>query len=515
VSRFPIRRSNPFLATLASALVLLGVIVPAAAAQVGEWSLPVPLSAENTSSWFPEVAVDRSGEVHVAWSSGVTLGIGQAYDTVVYTSSPDGQLWSAPLDVVALPSKGAVTRPMLLPDSLGTLHMTYRSYMIYYSHTSTQAVSSPSMLPARPISSGDNGYFSQLVLGPGGGLHVFYTEYAGRIECPECLHVFHRVSADRGLTWSRPVDITPGPSGAAKPHVVIDGPERFHLVWEAGRGGDLGQLADPARAMYTASSDGGQTWREPIQLGTDEDQSRNVTLGIMGTGELVAVWLGLPGDALEYRTSRDQGATWSEPQMIPNAFGGWTIYQARTDAYTMVTDGAGVLHLLAVGRTALGQRSLSVLHMAWNGAVWSDPEAVVTMTGDVPEWPRAAVGLGNRLHVVWFVRDLAHIWGGEGEFRYRIWYANRPLEAPAQQPVVFPTLTPTSPAIEDSVSPTPPPTPTPPPASGPQLPASQIPVGAIPPAQVENRSLLLILESLIPVGLLLAGVVIVVYRRRR
>jgi len=38
---------------------------------------------------------------------------------------------------------------------------------------------------------------------------------------------------------------------------------------------------------------------------------------------------------------------------------------------------------------------------------------------------------------------------------------------------------------------------------------------AIPPSQVENRSLLLILESLIPVGLLMGGVILAVYLRRR
>jgi len=509
------RRSGPSLAILAFALLFLGIVAPAASAQAVEWSLPVPLSDETASSWFPEVAVDASGIVHVAWSSGVALGSGQAYDTVVYTASPDGQAWSAPLDVVALPSKGAVTRPMLLPDSAGTLHMTFRSYMIYYTHASTQAVNAPAMLPVRPISSGDNGYFSQLVLDPGGRLHVFYTEYAQRIDCPECLHVFNRVSIDNGLTWSRPVDITPGPSGTAKPRVVIDGQERIHLVWEAGRGGDLGQLADPTTAMYTASDDGGQTWREPIQLAEGEVQARNVTLGTYADDQLVAAWLELPEDVLVYRTSADAGLSWTEPQVIPGVFGGWTIYQGRTDGYTMVTDGEGVVHLLAVGRTAIGQRSLSVVHLAWDGVAWSEPEPIATMTGDVPEWPRAAVGLGNKLHVVWFVRDLAHIWGGEGAFRYRVWYANRPLEGSAKEPVVFPTITPTSPVGVEPTSSASLSTATPTPASGAAPAASVNTADAIPPSQGENRSMLLILESLIPVGLLLGGVVLAVYLRRR
>ena len=515
VSRLPIHRPGPSLALLTSALLLLGVVVPAASAQTGDWSLPVPLSNETASSWFPDITVDLGGEVHVAWSSGVALGSGQAYDTVVYVSTPDGLAWSAPLDIVALPSKGAVTRPMLLSDPAGMLHMTYRSYMIFYTHATTQAVSAPALLPARPISSGDNGYFSQLALDAAGRLHVFYTEYSQRVDCPECLHVYHRVSDDSGLTWSRPIDITPGPSGAAKPRVLIDGRGSLHLVWEAGRGGDLGQLGDPATAMYTASDDGGQTWRGPIQMAPDEGQARNVALGLTGNGQLVAAWLGLPEDQLVYRTSDNGGRTWAEPQPIPAAFGGWTVYQGRTDGYSMVTDGAGVVHLLAVGRTSALQTSLSLLHLTWDGAAWSTPETVVTLIGDVPEWPRAAVGLGNQLHVVWFVRDQAHIWGGEGAFRYRVWYANRPLDVPAQTPVVFPTLTPASPAAVGPTASAPPQDPTPTASAGAPPLSSFAPADAIPPADVENRSVLLILQAMMPVGLLLGGIVLVVYLRRR
>lgn len=492
-----------------------GVAVSTAFAQSSGWSEPVALSDESTTSWFPDVAVDASGRIHVAWSSGAALSPSQAYDTVVYASSIDGRSWSAPLDIVALPSKGAVTRPNLLPDPSGTLHMTYRSYMIYYTHASTQAVGAPALLPARPISSGDNGYFSQLALDAAGRLHVFYTEYPQRIDCPECLHVYHRVSEDNGLTWSRPIDVTLGTSGAAKPRVLIDGQGSMHLVWEAGRGGDLGQLADPTTAMYTASDDSGQTWREPIQLAPVDAQARNVALGLTGNGQLVAAWLGLPEDQILYRTSDDGGLTWAEPQAIPGTFGGWTVYQGRTDGYSMVTDGAGMVHLLAVGRTSASQTSLSLLHLTWDGVAWSAPEAVVTLTGDVPEWPRAAVGLGNQLHVVWFVRDQAHIWGGEGVFRYRVWYANRPLDVPAKEPVVFPTLTPTSQVPVEPTASALMLNPTPTPLAG-ALPLSSLAPGdAVPPADTENRSLLLIFQAMVPVGLLLGAVVLAVYLRRR
>ncbi len=500
---------------LAAALLMLGLGSPAALAQTVGWSSPIPLSDETTTSWFPDIAVDLSGRVHVVWSSGVDLGRGEAYDTVMYASSSDGRAWSLPLDVVALPSEGNVTRPALLTDAAGALHMTYRSNMVYYTRVSTQAVAAPNFLPPRSISSGDNGYFSRLVLDAAGRLHVFYTEYAQPAGCPECLHVYHRVSEDNGLVWSLPEDITPGPSGAAKPSVVVDTQGRLHLVWEAGRGGDLGQLAAPTTAIYVGSDDGGRTWRPPLILAPSDSQARHVTLGMTGTGQLVAAWLSLPEDRILYRTSDDGGLTWAQPQAIPGGYGGWTVYAGRTDGYAMVTDGAGVVHLLAVGRTSALQTSLSLLHMAWDGAAWSTPEALVTLTGDVPEWPRAAVGLGNQLHVVWFVRDEAHIWGGEGAFPYRIWYANRMLDAPAQQPVVFPTLTPTSEVsmLAPEVVPTREATPTS--STGPLLGAFLSPDDAVPPADIENRSLLIILQAMIPVLLFLGGVVVVVNLRRR
>jgi hypothetical protein len=444
------------------------------------------------------------------------LGQGQAYDTVIYATSEDGLAWSRPIDIVALPSEGAVTRPALYPDAVGVLHMTYRCYMIYYTHSPVQAVVAPSLLAPRPISSSDNGYFSRLAMDDQGRLHLVYTEYAGAMDCPECLHVLYKVSEDNGLTWSGPMDISGGLDGAAKPQIVIDDRQVLHVVWEAGRGGDLGQVAEPTTAMYVASDDSGQTWREPIQLAEHGLQARHVTLGLTGKGQLVAAWLGLPEDQIEFRTSDDRGVTWAEPQAIPGAFGGWTVYQGRTDGYSMATDGAGVVHLLAVGRTSASETSLSLLHLTWDGLAWSDPEAIVTLTGDVPEWPRAAVGLGNTLHVVWFVRDEAHIWERESAFRYRVWYANRTLDGPAQTPVVFPTVTPVSQAPIEATASAPvltAPTPTSLPASVP-LP-SVAPGDAVLPSDIENRSVLLILESLIPVGLLLGGVLLAAHLRRR
>ena len=485
-----------------------------ASAQGGGWSNPVPLSSAATTSWFPDVAADLSGTVHVVWSSGVTFGFANSYDTVMYTNRQQGADWSTPLDIVALPSKGAVTRPTLLADPSGVLDMTFRSYTVYYSSAPAQSVATSTLLSPRPISSGDNGYFSRVVRDGQDHLHLVYTEYAQTADCPDCLHVYYRASNDGGLSWSYPQDISRISNGAAKPQIVVDGKQVLHVVWEAGRGGDLGQLSDPTTVMYSASDDGGKSWRVPIQLDAAGTQARNVAIGLTGKDQLVVAWLGLPQDIVYYQTSSDQGLSWTPAQPIAGLTGGWGVYQSRTDGYAMTTDSAGVVHLLAVGRTTPGQASLSVLHVAWDGLEWSAPEEIVTLSGDVPEWPRAAVGLGNRLHVVWFVRDQAHIWGGDGLFRYRVWYAEKDLDAPSATPVVWPTLTPTNsgPVQPSDATPTPLPR-----VQGPS-PTIQV-AGAsdsvVVPADSENQALLAIVTALSPVFLLLVGVMVVAYRRRR
>jgi hypothetical protein len=489
-------------------LINIPAVALAAVRQAVGWSQPVALSPDTQSSWFPDIAADAAGRVHVAWSTTLSAGVGRAYDVVMYAAAPSGAPWPSPQDIIALPSKGAVTRPTLLADGQGLLHLTFRSYTLFYSHTPIQSVEPATLLSARPISTVDNGYFSRLAIDKQGRLHIVYSENIQSPSCTGCFHIFYRQSDDKGLTWAPAVDISRLPTGAAKPQLVIDEASNLHVVWEMGAGGDLGQLDPslPTGVYYTASYDRGQSWSAPLALAsfpsvaptaapatstpsatksskTATAQPRpsptaplasptpnappvlasfkNITLGRDGQGNLVAAWLALPEDRVYFQVSANQGHAWSGPQLLPGVWGAWTVYQGRTDDYAMVTDGAGVVHLVFVGRTAQNDTALSVLHVTWDGLKWGQPEAVVTLTGDVPEWPRAAVGLGNDLHVVWFVRDQAHIFGGQGASLYRVWYAHEVLPAPAITAVVWPTLAPTlSPGVTPATAANPSPGPT-------------------------------------------------------
>lgn len=443
---------------------------PAATGQASGWSAPVALGY----GWFPVVAADLSGRVHVAWASGSA-----GYDVVLYTTNADGQTWSETTDIVAYPSTGKVTRPALMADPLGVLHMTFRSSegngIVYYSQAPVVLVSPSTMTAHKRIS---GGYFSSTIRDSKGVLHLIYTEDVLSPTCAICYHIFYLRSVDNGLSWSEPVDISSAlQTGAAKPQIIIDQEDNIHVVWESGQGGDLGMLLSRSAAVaYAASYDGGKSWTNPTTLSPDADSAsrlsesggRNITIGLDGEGRLIVVWLGLPEDVVYFQVSDDEGRSWSEPQALPGVWGRWSIHGTRQDSYSMATDSSGYVHLIMVGRVTNNkllrdnQKSLELLHLVWNKSSWSAPEAIAhfpvfgrdqsgILAGDYPEWPRIAIGNGNQMHLVWFVRDAENLY--DSTANYQIWYSRGTSSSPSLAPVVWPTLTPAAPLASPTKSP--------------------------------------------------------------
>ncbi len=498
--------------------LMLVVGQPSLAQEASQWGKPVRLSLPEVSGWFPDITVDATGQIHVVWASAVKIANGKSYDAVLYTTSQDGKKWSEVVDI-AVPELGIgeATRPIFFVDQQGILHTAYRGTSVYYSHAPVQtAYNADSWLSPRRISANQVGYFSYLAADSQGALHLVYTENVPSSTCEVCYHVFHRKSLDNGITWSNLTEISILPTGAAKPQIIIDGQDNLHVVWEAGIGGAYGQLEDPTKVMYSASYDQGNTWTFPTEFISPNNWAKNIAIGLQGKDKLLVVWLGLPEDLIYYQISQDQGRSWSPPRILPGIWGGSSVYPSRLDDYAMASDSAGNPHLVLVGRKSEKQTSLEVLHLNWNGTAWSSPETIVALTGDVPEWPRIAIGNGNQLHVVWFVRDKAHIWDSDNQ-RYQIWYSRGSSTAPAVAPIVWPTSTPT-PTSEILVMPTRTPTPKPSPTSVPTLDPAQaqisIPPGTLGSIYTDNDEITLLLMSLVPTLLVIGVVAIIVTMKR-
>src|SRR5262245_9442227 len=132
-------RAKSFIALLAIAclVALLFSAAPAhVAAQGGGWAAPTEVSGTTDSSWFPDIAVDASGDVHIVWASGIAHGEEQQnqVDLLLYRSLKDGR-WSKTNDIVNPGTGGFASRSSITTGRDGMVHLLVRSQMrIDYLH---------------------------------------------------------------------------------------------------------------------------------------------------------------------------------------------------------------------------------------------------------------------------------------------------------------------------------------------------------------------------------------------
>ncbi|NJM41501.1 MAG: exo-alpha-sialidase, partial [Anaerolineae bacterium] len=383
--------------------ILFVANAPIARSQASAWSPSIRLSAQSSSAWFPDLAADSSGTVHVVWGSS-EVADNARFDTVWYAALKDGQMVIQPVNIQAQPTPmeiSAATRPTIILDNKGKLHTTFRDeFDVFYSQVPIALAKQPTAW-SKPESLGP-GYFVYVKLDSKGRLHGFVTENLRSDDCPICFHIYYTYSDDDGETWAELRDVSVVINGAAKPQILIDPEDNIHLAWEIGRGGGLGQLSRPVRIAYAVSYDRGTTWTTPITFTPLDSQSeaRTPSLAMDGRGNLVMAFHSLTDDLIYYTVSSDKGRNWSSPQRIPGVFGSLAVYNAVLDCTSMTVDSAGDIHLVAVGRTAQDQTVLSVLHSAWGGSngSWSTPDIIHTQqpgptpmcrSGRAWQWARA------------------------------------------------------------------------------------------------------------------------------
>lgn len=478
---------------------------PSAAQSTSDlWSEPLLISQVSQSSWFPEVFVTRSGRVVALWSSGVSQQ-GGGYDQVMESSSLDGVTWSQPNDIVALPqgvlSQSEVTRPDIWLDDQDVVHMTFRgtlSQSVFYSHAPLAEFERAGSW-SQPVEIGPDAYFSQVRVDRHGTIHVLYTANVMTRQCPICFHLYYRQSSDDGHTWTTALDISKVNSGSAKPQLLVDAEGGIHVVWESARGGALGRVETPTRILYSSSFDNGVTWREPVVIQDDEsDGSMRVAMSIDPLGRLMVVSSAMPNGELYYALSSDLGQTWSLPAPINDLK---TTFLSTLDNLSVAVDGRNAIHLICVCSPEMRQGTYDLAHVVWDGATWSDSDVIHRYTGDLPEWPVLAIGLGNQVHVVWFLRNEAAIFESD-RGQYTIWYARKEVDAPAVTPVAEPTRVPISTLVVSTAQPTA--------TMRPSATPIQFVYGEVNPTAVYSESdyVMLVAISLTPVLLIVAGIVI-------
>lgn len=554
-----VRRFSRRLLGLGLLAGLLGLWLSGAAgaqAQTGGWRAPVEISQPPLpegvaagpderrygSSWFADLAIGPEGSNHITWYSGISLGgeSSSSLDLLMYREQRDGR-WT-PINEVAAPGTGGYTvRNSLAMGRDGKLHAIYRAgTVLLYTSAPWEEAASARAWSAPVLLADGSTYYNALAADNAGGLHALWSEMVmddpltPNKLCPNCSDLFYRRSLDGGASWEPAQNLSRSLEGEGRPQMRVDGRNRIHVAWDEGADWYAG-AGLPKAGVYRRSDDGGATWSEPVyfrlpaevaaaiasQRAEEEAEAQSPTptpdpnklpeyldavqqtaLAVDNAGNPAVVFRGVENDRLYLQRSLDGGDTWEPPAEIPGVLAR-NLSDNNLDIYALAADGADNLHLLMVGFDArtfnpFEPTNPSLLYLSFDGT-WSEPEAVI-VNELYPEYPRLQVYNGNQLRAVWFTRSRDDLFNSE-RARYRVWYSERAVDAPAVPPLPQFTPVPTAASTPTPLPPTPTLAPTPLPAAALAAP----PMNG--PPDWEGRGLITILLALLPPAAIVGAVV--------
>ncbi len=494
-------------------LLLVGLAVAGSTSQAQApiiWSTPEIISQADRFNWFADAAVDIYGTLHVVWDGGPSISERESHPddeiSLLMHSQLVGDTWTEPLDINAkINVEGHIYRAALTADRSGNLLALYEGDLIK-APAQTANESAANWVEASAVSNGAV-YMGAILADDNGVLHALYDELTlleepvrgvfGQVTLTHLSDIIYRRSLDGGRTWSDSINFSRTDVGEHREKLEIDPSGGIYATWDEGWD-RLTELGKPEEGVLVISRDSGQTWSSKITFAAPERTNAQFVAIGDGRDGVMGVWRTTSRDEIFYSWSTDGGDTWSVPQPIPGIYARpWQ--ETRFDSYDLATDSAGTIHLALVGRRTLEKKDTQVYHLSWNGRNWSEPHLIFGGEG-WPEYPRIITGQGNRLHLVWFLRERLET---PGSF-YQIWYSGATTTAPPLPLPPTPTSTPTS-------------TPTPTPII---IPTKTPPPVTITPNEIkavtelstilysENDDLILMLKSLAPVLVVIVGFIL-------
>lgn len=397
-SVLPVLRCLLLIAALGAVLTTAQVNAQSAASR---WSTPVKLfdatkstqGGEKGGIREPVVVADRSGLVHVFWSSV------SAESTLLYYTRLEGAAWTTPVDIETMPNIHGISATV---DKWGRIHLiwTDSSNALFYSSAPLKDATSARGW-TRPRYLADTSGHGQITTDDSGHLHLAYPERGIK----HAAAVKYLRSIDGGQTWAFAVTVADTSTGKTAPEFVrlaISDDGILHIVWTEFQ---LPSGWPPVGVFYARSTDGGKSWSVPLQVA--EQDYTQINVATFGNNVVHLAWNGDANIRGRYhKWSSDAGITWSEMDTVfaPNTGSG------STGPPSLGVDSSGKIHLLT--NLVLKGRHEGTVHTSWDGQHWVEPMVVSELVPGIADYNEASVmalSQGNRLHVV-FWEDEKILW---------------------------------------------------------------------------------------------------------
>jgi hypothetical protein len=343
-------------------------------------------------------------------------------------------------------------------DQKGFMHIAFfggdeQGANIYYSKAPAASADRASSWSA-PASIGPNAITPSMAALAGDDKGNLVIVYSGNQE-GNGLYVVS--SIDMGETWSDPTPIFLTYDNELVPFglkMYMGQSGILHAAWCV-----VNQAGHGVSAYYAKLEMDQKKWSDPIELMSATGFGIGTPNVIEYKGDVIVTYYNFDmNNATWWHRSTDGGQTWSEPlRTAPRHIG-------SNGATSLIIDSNNVLHML------FGQRiddlSHGMWHSVWKGGGWSEAESIVSgplvqgrYVGDNeafdPTGAQAVISQGNTLLVTWYTDP--------GQGKNGVWYSYIKLDAPELPLIplpnllVSPTATPIQ-AISSPLTPTPLPT---------------------------------------------------------
>ena len=290
------------------------------------WSSNQRLTWTATGSYDADIAVDSSGGVHVVWQQ-YASGIEEIY----YKRSTDGGTSWLPSQRLTWTS-AASELPAIAVDGVDRIHVVWDDYTpgypdIYYRRSVTGGAS----WTATQRLTWTSGFssFPAIACSPAGHLHVVLHDYM-----PGNFEIYYLAGSNGGTTWSSPRRLTWNSGNSFAPAIAAHSSGLLHVVWRDNTPG-MDEI------YYKNSPDGGATWISAKRLTWTPGSSYDPVIKLGFSGQLHVVWDDLAASNYEifYKKSLDGGATWGSTQRRT-----WTSGYSSSPAIAF--DSSGDLHVV-------------------------------------------------------------------------------------------------------------------------------------------------------------------------
>jgi len=354
------------------------------------WSPNKRLTWTAGESLAPAIAVDSSGNPHVAWHDNTPGNL-----VIYYKRSTDGgATWTASVRLTWTLDNS--TYPAIAVDPFGNPHVvwrydTIRNVLINYSgSTDGGATWTPrKMLASNSSASLNKGLYPVIAVGPAGTLCVvWHDDETGYY--PDQHEVYYTRSTDGGATWSSSQRLSWASGDSQYPAIAADPMGNLHLAF---RDSVLGNF----EVYYKRSTDEGATWWTTQRLTWTLGDAEYPAVVADSLGNPHVVWYeDTPGnDEIFYRKSTDKGALWS-----------WTAQKRLTwnsgeSAHPVIrVDSSGNPHVVWYDNTP-GNLEIFCKKSTDGGTAWV-PSQRLTWDSEWSWAPSFTVDYQDNIHVVWY-----------------------------------------------------------------------------------------------------------------